>query len=135
MPQISIIIPTYKRQKFLEEAIKSVLKQTFQDFEIIIVDDENSNETKTIIKNFNNKRIRYISHKNNRGVAAARNAGIKATTSQYIFFLDDDDLIPKNALENLFNHIEKVSNIKKIGALIGSMAFFIEKGGEKQFFS
>lgn len=91
MPNVSVIIPTYNRAHLLGRAIRSVLNQTYQDFELIIVDDGSSDNTDELVKSFDDIRIRYLKHKKNRGGAAARNTGIKAAKGKYIAFQDSDD--------------------------------------------
>ena len=90
-PKVSIIIPTCNRPNLIKRAINSVLKQTFQDFEIIIVDDGFKERAEKVVKNIKDERIKYIQHEVNKGGGAARNTGIKATQGEYIAFLDDDD--------------------------------------------
>ena len=91
MPKVSIVIPTYNRAWLLRKAISSVLNQTYQDFEIIVVDDASSDNTIDVISALNSKRIKYIRHEYNKGEAGARNTGLLNTNGQYIAFLDDDD--------------------------------------------
>ena len=92
-PTVSVIIPTYNRAKLLPRAIKSVLNQTFKDFEVIIVDDGSTDNTEEVINEFqkHDKRIKYIRHEKNKGAAAARNTGIKIAQGEYIAFQDSDD--------------------------------------------
>lgn len=90
-PSVSVIIPTYNRAHLIGRAIQSVLNQTYQDFEIIIVNDGSSDNTEDIIKAFNEERIRYIGYEENKGAAAAINIGIMAARGQYIAFQDSDD--------------------------------------------
>ena len=90
-PTVSVIIPTYNRAHLIARAILSVLNQTFQDFELIIVDDSSTDNTEEVVNNFNDKKIRYIQHKVNKGGAAARNTGIKAAKGEFIAFQDSDD--------------------------------------------
>lgn len=91
MPKISVIIPTHNRPEFLKKSLVSVLKQTYQDFEIIVVDDGTDERADKIINEIDDRRIVYIQHEVSRGGGAARNTGIKSSSGQYIAFLDDDD--------------------------------------------
>lgn len=89
MPKISVIIPTYNRAKYICEAIDSVLNQTFRDFEINVVDDGSTDNTKEVLNKYGNK-IRYF-YQENKGVSTARNLGLHNTQGEYIAFLDADD--------------------------------------------
>ncbi len=91
MPKVSVAIPTYNYARFLGEAIQSVLDQTFEDFELIIVDDGSTDSTREVVMSFKDGRIKYIYQKN-RGVSAARNTGITASVGEYVAFLDADDM-------------------------------------------
>jgi hypothetical protein len=94
--KVSVVIPTYNRAGFLVEAIKSVLDQTLQDFEIIVVDDGSTDNTSQVMADFSDTRIRYL-WQENRGAAAAQNTGIKASIGEYITILGSDDLyLPQN---------------------------------------
>jgi glycosyltransferase involved in cell wall biosynthesis len=91
LPKVSVIIPTHNRADFLRGALSSVLNQTYQNFEIIVVDDASTDDTAKVVAAFNDERIRFLQHENNRGGSAARNTGILASQCDYIAFLDDDD--------------------------------------------
>lgn len=94
MPLITVCITTYNRAQLLVNAVQSVLSQTFNDFELIIVDDASSDNTKQIVNNdILNKdvRIQYIRHENNKGLAAARNTAIFNAKGKFFTFIDDDD--------------------------------------------
>lgn len=110
---VSVIIPTYKRSEFIERAIESVLKQTYLDFEIIVVDDNDPNteyreELEKKMKKYEaNPKIKYIQHEKNKNGAAARNTGINVAKGEYITFLDDDDIFLSNRLEILVDKLEK----------------------------
>ena len=106
-PKVSVIIPTYNRDNYLYSAIKSVLNQTFEDFEIIIVDDASTDNTRQVVDKFDDKRIRYIRHKENKGGSAARNTGIKRSKGKFIAFLDDDDMWMPSKLEKQLDLINK----------------------------
>ena len=92
-PLVSVIIPTHNRAKLLPRAVNSVLEQTFKDFEIIIIDDASSDNTKEILEELKRQdpRIRSLRLGQNRGAQAARNVGIKASCAKWIAFLDSDD--------------------------------------------
>jgi glycosyltransferase involved in cell wall biosynthesis len=92
-PTVSVVIPTYNRANLVTRAIKSVLSQTYKDFEIIVVDDASTDHTGEVVEELQRQhsRIRYIKHKENIGGAAARNTGIRASRGKYIAFQDSDD--------------------------------------------
>ncbi len=97
MPRVSVIIPTCNRAHFLQEAVESVLNQTFQDFELIVVDDGSTDCTPYVLRKWKD-RIRWV-RQENAGVSRARNVGIRAARSRYLSFLDSDDLWLKKKLE------------------------------------
>lgn len=111
MSKASVIIPTHDRADFLRLAIISTLNQTFQDCEIIIVDDGAKDNTQEIVNSFSDKRIKYIRHEANKGPSAARNTGIAASNSDYIAFLDDDDEWLPKKLEKQINLLESSPSI------------------------
>jgi glycosyltransferase involved in cell wall biosynthesis len=90
-PAVSIVLPTYNRRQHLQRAISSVLRQTFADFELIVVDDGSTDGTAEFVKEFDDSRIVCISLPQNRGQAAARNAGIRVARAPLIAFQDSDD--------------------------------------------
>ncbi len=90
MDLVSVIIPTYNRRNFLKIAIDSVLKQTYKNFELIIIDDGSTDNTEELVKSYKESRIKYF-YQFNRGPAVARNKGIKISKGNYIAFLDSDD--------------------------------------------
>jgi glycosyltransferase involved in cell wall biosynthesis len=102
-PLVSVVIPTYNRAGLLKRAVKSVLNQTYSNFELIIVDDCSTDDTETVAKSFRDSRIRYIRHKKNQGAPAARNNGILASKAQYIAFQDSDDEWLPTKLEKQVN--------------------------------
>lgn len=105
MPVVSVVIPCYNHGRYIDEAVESVLAQTFQDFEIIIVND-GSDDPFTVSKLQNYTRPKtHIIHTPNRGVAAARNRGIREAIGEYILPLDADDMIEPNYLEQSFSMI------------------------------
>ena len=106
MPTVSVIIPTYNRASMLREAIQSVLDQTYSDFEIIVVDDGSTDDTRKIVNAFFDKRIRYV-FQENRGRSNARNHAFALAQGKYIAFLDSDDLFLPGKLEKQVAALEK----------------------------
>jgi glycosyltransferase involved in cell wall biosynthesis len=108
---ISVIIPSYNSGKFLAEAIESVVNQTFGDIEIIVVNDGSTDDTERIVREWQqrDRRIKYINHQINKGLAAARNTGIRAAKGQYIALLDADDVWLPQKLEVQLKLLEEGS--------------------------
>lgn len=98
MPEISIIMPTYNREKFIAEAISSVLNQTYSDYELIIVDDGSTDNTGQVVASFASPKIRYVPLEH-QGRSRARNHALSLAQGQYIAFLDSDDQFLPNKLE------------------------------------
>lgn len=121
---VSIIIPTYKRNENLEKAIDSVLMQTYDNIEIIVVDDNDPKTTyreknEILMDNYkNNNKVIYIKHEKNKNGAAARNTGIKQAKGSYIGFLDDDDEFIPNKIEEQVNFLEKHIEYNCVGCQI-----------------
>ncbi len=112
MPKVSVIIPAYNSEKYIKDAINSVLNQTFQDFEIIIVDDCSTDNTEKIIfKNYEKEikvgKIRYLKNEENCCRTFTANRGVKESKGKYIFFLDADDMWKENHIEFMLKEIEK----------------------------
>lgn len=106
---VSVIIPTYNRAYIIERAINSVLNQTYENFELIIVDDGSQDNTEQIVKSIKDKRIRYISLGQNRGPAVARNEGVRQSLYDYIAFQDSDDEWKVDKLEKQMRKLQKTS--------------------------
>lgn len=107
-PFFSIVIPTYNRAHLIEKAVNSVLKQTFKDWELIIVDDGSTDNTMQVISDFlaSDKRIKYF-YQENQERSIARNNGIEKATGKYVCFLDSDDYYLENRLLNIKANINK----------------------------
>lgn len=125
-PKISVIIPTKNRADYVAKAIKSVLNQTFQDFEILIIDGGSTNATKEILRNFVDARILYFSQKDKKGVSAARNLGINQSRGQFISFLDDDDVWMPRKLEK---QIALLRQNKSFSVVYGLSSYVIQSDG------
>ena len=106
MPVISVILPVFNSEEFIRKAIESVLAQTFEDFELIIVNDGSTDSSKDIIDSFEDDRIRLISQ-SNQGPGAARNNALRIAEGEYIMYLDSDDWFCPDALEVAYGEITK----------------------------
>lgn len=112
MPYFSIIIPSYNRAHLLKRAVDSLLNQTFQDFEIIIVDDASKDTTSEVVKSMNDSRIRYFRNETNQERCISRNKGIELSTGKYVCFLDSDDYHLPNHLQTIYEVIIEKSEPK-----------------------
>jgi glycosyltransferase involved in cell wall biosynthesis len=114
--KFSIIIPTHNRPKLLKENLLSILRQSYKNFEAIVVDDnssnDNKNKNKQVINNLNDDRIKYFYLKQNVLARKARNYGIKKSSGNWLLYLDDDNLLLDNALEIFVKNINTFNNIK-----------------------
>jgi len=122
-PTVSVIIPTYQRPHWVKEAIESVLAQNYKDYEIIVVNDGSTDNTAEVLNQFQDT-IKIITHKRNKGQAAARNTAIASSQGRYIAFIDDDDIWLPSKLEKTITLLE--AN-QKIGLIYSDMFFFNEK--------
>lgn len=117
MPYFSIVVPVYNKEKFVGKTLKSVLAQSFTDFEIIIINDGSTDESEYKIQEFKDNRIQYFSKKNE-GVAATRNFGIEKSNAQYICFLDSDDYWYPCFLETIHRFTSELPEQKVFAAAI-----------------
>lgn len=125
-PAVSVIIPTYNHAHFLPEALKSVLDQSYTDFEVIIVDDGSTDNTKDVIQPFfNDSRVRYI-YQENSGLPATRNRGIKEAKGTFVALLDSDDIWLPSKLEKQVSLFDADSEV----VLIYCDAEFIDVNGD-----
>ncbi|WP_286032609.1 glycosyltransferase family 2 protein [Brachyspira pilosicoli] len=123
MIKVSVIVPVYNVEDYLIECLTSIINQTLKEIEIICIDDCGTDNSINILKEYAKKddRIKIISHKENKGLGPARNTGIKESKGEYISFIDSDDYISRDYLENLYNTIIKYDtdivstiNIKRV---------------------
>lgn len=106
IPKVSIIIPIYNVEQYVHRCIDSIINQTLQDIEIILVDDKSPDKCPQICDNYakKDKRIIVIHKNKNEGLGMARNSGIKVATGEFIAFVDSDDFVDQNMYEDLYNH-------------------------------
>jgi len=124
MKKVSVVIPVYGVQQYIAATVQSVLDQTYQNLEVILVDDGSPDRSVEICKTFTDPRIRIIRQKN-QGVSAARNTGIHNATGDYIAFLDGDDLwVP----EKIAKHVEHLERSPEVGISFSYSAFINGEG-------
>jgi glycosyltransferase involved in cell wall biosynthesis len=124
MKKISVIIPAYKVEKYIADTIQSVLNQTHQNFEIIIVDDGSPDRSFEICQQYTDSRVKII-RQENQGVGVARNTGISCAQGEYIAFLDGDDIwLP----EKLEKHVAHLEQSPRVGLSFSCSAFIDENG-------
>jgi len=104
-PQVSIIMPTYMRAGLIRRAIKSVIGQTYQNWELIIIDNSSKDNTEEVVLNFNDERIRFIKVHNHGIIAISRNKGIRLACGEWISFLDSDDWWDPDKLQICSEHM------------------------------
>lgn len=129
-PLISIIVPIYKVEEYLDECVQSLLKQTYQNLEIILVDDGSPDNCPQMCDNYakKDKRVKVI-HKANGGLSSARNTGLDVATGEYIGFVDSDDFIAENMYELLLKGFIQQENI----GIVSSMVYRYENGKLNDF--
>lgn len=102
MPDVSIIVPIYNAENYLDKCIESLLNQTKKEIEIILINDGSTDNSEKIIKSYKDKRIKYFKNEN-QGIGKTRNFGIEKATGKYIMFVDSDDYIDKNMAKLMFD--------------------------------
>ena len=108
---ISVIINVYNGEKYIKKCLDSVINQTYDNIEILVVDDCSKDNTLNIINSYSDKRIRLLKNKKNMGLSLSRNVGIDNAKGKYLYFVDVDDYIEKDTIEYLYNLIKKY-NVK-----------------------
>ena len=125
IPDISVVMPVYNGEKYLKLAIESILDQSFNNFEFIIIDDGSTDKSKEIVESFKDYRIKFLDQKNS-GVAKALNTAIKESKAQFIARMDADDIALPERLELQRSFL--IANSEYV--LVGSNAIVIDKNGE-----
>lgn len=129
--RFTIIIPVYNRAHIMSRAIDSVLNQTFEDFELLIVDDCSTDNISEVIGKYSDKRIKYIQSDSNQGAAAARNRGIEVSKGEYISLLDSDDFYEPDFLEETLKTLAKTPD--NVGFMWTGLRMFAKGFSKEQF--
>lgn len=124
MPTVTCVMPAYNAEKYITEAIESILNQTYKDFEFIIIDDGSSDNTPNIIEKYANtdERIVYLANEENKGVSYTRNRGLAAAKGKYIAVMDADDIAHKERFQKQVEYMEQNEDIGVLGAAYFSFA-------------
>ena len=127
-PIVTILMPVYNGEKYLSQAINSVLDQTFADFELLIIDDCSNDQSPQIIKSFNDNRINFLINKINLGQTQTLNKGINLANGEYIARIDQDDLFHKNKLEKQIDYVNKYNC-----DIVGTWSYGIDEHNRKLY--
>jgi glycosyltransferase involved in cell wall biosynthesis len=130
-PKISVIMPVYNVQKFVKQAIESVLSQKLTDFELIIINDCATDNSLGICQQIHDPRIRIINHVENKGLAAARNTGIRHALGKYVAFIDSDDMWHTEKLQRHCTHLDENP---KVGISFSRSSFMNYEGKTIDFY-
>lgn len=120
-------MPVYNGEKYLQKALESILRQTFKDFELIVIDDGSTDSTEEIIKSYKDQRIVYIKNSSNKGLSISFNIGIRVARGRFIARMDADDISTVDRFEKQVTFLEKYENID----IVGSSVILIDKDGKK----
>ena len=133
MAEISVIIPVFNVEEYVGSCLESVQRQSFQDLEILCVNDASEDASFEIVRRIagTDSRIRCIENERNQGLASARNRGLEHAEGKYVYFLDSDDMIRQDALEKLYER----ASAEKLDALIFASEFIFETEALKETFS
>ncbi|MCI8465867.1 MAG: glycosyltransferase family 2 protein [Lachnospiraceae bacterium] len=124
-PLVSVIMPAYNGEKYIGEAIESVLNQTYGNLELIVVEDKSTDATPDLIRRYQDSRIRLYFNDRNQGIAYSTNLGIEKSRGKYIALLDDDDIALERRLEWQVDFLEKHEEID----VLGGRSALIDKDG------
>jgi glycosyltransferase involved in cell wall biosynthesis len=124
VPRATIILPTYNNEHYLEEAIESVLRQTFNDFKLLIINDASTDSTSEILNRFDDERIEIIEHTKNQGLIACLNEGLKKCDSEFCARMDGDDIIHHNKLKRQIQYLVKNGDVAMCGTRMKAIGSF-----------
>lgn len=127
VPDISVILPVYNSEKFLREAIESILNQSFRNFELIIINDGSSDNSEAIIQSFSDERIVYVRNEKNLGLIATLNRGIKMARASFIARMDNDDIALQNRLKKQFEYLVAHPEV----AVVATRLIIIDENGKE----
>ncbi len=127
-PRVSVVIPVYNRERYLGAAIESVLRQHFDDLEIIVVDDASTDASYHVVKEYRDPRIRAVRNRTNQGIARTRNHGVALARGEYVAMLDSDDVALPERLDAQVRYLDRHPSC----AAVGSWAIPIDSAGQRK---
>ena len=117
-PCVSVLLPAYNCESFVAEAVQSILKQTFQDFELLIIDDGSTDTTSSILRSFNDPRIRLLPNDRNLGLIATLNRGLILASGQYVARMDADDIAAPERLSKQVVYLDTHPDVHVVGTMV-----------------
>jgi glycosyltransferase involved in cell wall biosynthesis len=128
-PLVSIIIPTYNRAEYLDRAVQSALSQTYNNIEVIVVDDASTDNTAQVVRSFESEKLRYIRNEENIGAPRTRNRGLQEANGEFVNFLDDDDELLPTKIHKQIQRFQ-VSNVDNLGVVTCDVLMVRDHGNE-----
>ncbi|MCG8589944.1 MAG: glycosyltransferase family 2 protein [Proteobacteria bacterium] len=125
MPRVSVVVPAYNRERFLEESLQSILRQTYRDFELLVIDDGSSDRTVEIAESQGDARVRVASNGRNLGIPATRNRGLDLASGEFIAWMDSDDVAHPTRLARQVAFLDSHPR----HAVVGSYARWVDEQG------
>lgn len=125
-PKVSVVMPVYNAEKYVKEAVESILNQTDGDLELLIIDDCGVDSSMEIVRGIKDDRIRIIQNRQNRGISYSRNQGLEHAQGKYIALMDDDDVAPLDRLETECRFLDEHADID----VVGGGALWIDEEGK-----
>lgn len=129
-PLLSVILPVYNAEQYIQESVECILNQTFENFEFLIINDGSTDQSKEIILSFNDKRILYVENRKNQGLIKTLNKGLHFSSGQYIARMDADDLCHNSRFEKQMEYFKRNKQIDILGTnqyIIGTEVKIIHK--------
>ena len=126
MSRLTVFMPVYNEQNYLREAIDSILSQTYEDFVFLVIDDGSTDSSREILNSYNDSRMKIIFNEENKGISYTRNLGLELCDTEFIAFMDADDIAPLYRLEKEVEYLDR--HLEMVG--VGGYAEYIDKNGE-----
>jgi len=133
-PEISVILPVHNGEKYIKQALDSILNQTHHDFECIVLDDGSIDRTQEIIKSYHDHRILYLRDEQNQGLVYQLNKGLNEARSEFVVRMDGDDICTPTRFEEQLKFLKENENVSVVGSNIAHIDEFSNIVGKRDFF-